>query len=587
MKTYFHNLNCMKKYYFLFLFFLISYFNAQKNDNLNYLNNGIVEDQSGKIITDKKLKENFLNDRANKVLQENRKLRKGATPVLVEMCSNGGFEQVESVGGKNYLKNFLHTIGDPPGPTQCRSISNKADSYIDQYSPTANNLMATTVPSNLIDQFMGDIKAFDQYALKINHTNSSTYGAIVQGKRFKTNNENFLKFNYKAILQSVYDNSHTDNQAFFKARILNKSNVVVSEFCLVGDEKNCIFTKVPDGGYGYVTLYTANWQSGLLDISGIPNNEEFTVEFMASRCGLGGHFGYAYVDDICLLHSDESFVGSITLDPLNAVCPTLPINVSGVFTLPNSGGVTASVKNITLKLYNDVGTVVHTTQAATIDNVNKKFNFVLNNSDIPNVVQGNYNVGVDINYDIQGSSCGGGNFFSNASDSDANDGWDISFLNCSSSCNIPVTTAKLNKCDAGQDGVENFNLTDLDSKVVTSTAGLNFTYFRNYNDAFNNGNNILGFTSYSSGTATVYVRISRDSGCFKIIPVSLEVRNPTANITGILNVCSGSTELTASPGSSYQWSHNNLTTQKITVTDVGIYSVIVTLWLQQYCKRKY
>ena len=47
--------------------------------------------------------------------------------------------------------------------------------------------MATTVPSNLIDQFMGDIKAFDQYALKINHTNSSTYGAIVQGKRFKTN----------------------------------------------------------------------------------------------------------------------------------------------------------------------------------------------------------------------------------------------------------------------------------------------------------------------------------------------------------------------------------------------------------------
>ena len=577
----------MKKYYFLFLFFLISYFNAQKNDNLNYLNNGIVEDQSGKIITDKKLKENFLNDRANKVLQENRKLRKGATPVLVEMCSNGGFEQVESVGGKNYLKNFLHTIGDPPGPTQCRSISNKADSYIDQYSPTANNLMATTVPSNLIDQFMGDIKAFDQYALKINHTNSSTYGAIVQGKRFKTNNENFLKFNYKAILQSVYDNSHTDNQAFFKARILNKSNVVVSEFCLVGDEKNCIFTKVPDGGYGYVTLYTANWQSGLLDISGIPNNEEFTVEFMASRCGLGGHFGYAYVDDICLLHSDESFVGSINLDPLNAVCPTLPIDVSGVYTLPNSGGVTASVKNITLKLYNDAGAVVHTTQAATIDNVNKKFNFVLNNSDIPNVVQGNYNVGVDINYDIQGSSCGGGNFFSNASDNDANDGWDISFLNCSSSCNIPVTTAKLNKCDAGQDGVENFNLTDLDSKVVTSTAGLNFTYFRNYNDAFNNGNNILGFTSYSSGTATVYVRISRDSGCFKIIPVSLEVRNPTANITGILNVCSGSTELTASPGSSYQWSHNNLTTQKITVTDVGIYSVIVTLWLQQYCKRKY
>src|SRR5690606_27538862 len=230
------------------------------------------------------------------------------------------------------IKNFLHTIGQPPGPTQCQSISNKADAYIPQYTPGATGLMATSVPSNLIDEFMGDIKAFDQYALKINHTNSSTYGSIVQGKRFKTNNENQLKFNYKAVLQSVYDTSHTDNQAFFKARIINKNGTVVSEFCLVGDEKNCIFTKVPSGGYGYVTLYTEKWQSGILDISAIPNNEEFTVEFMATRCGLGGHFGYAYVDDICMLQSTENFVGSVAIDPLYSICPTLPLTVCGNYT---------------------------------------------------------------------------------------------------------------------------------------------------------------------------------------------------------------------------------------------------------------
>lgn len=575
-KTNFQIMHCMKKYYSLLFFFLFSISFAQnisKNDTVNYLSNGIVEDKFGKIITDPHLKEKFLKDRAAKVLLERKSMNK-AVLTAVEMCTNGGFEQVENVGGKNYLKNFLYTIGDPPGPTQCRSISNKADSQINQYSPSATSEMATTVPSNLIDSYMGDIKAFDQFALKINYPNSSTYSSIVQGKRFKTNNENFLKFNYKAILQSVYDSSHQDNQAFFKARILNKANVVVSEFCLVGDEKNCIFTKVPDGSSGYVTLYTANWQSGLLDISGIPNNEEFTVEFMASRCGLGGHFGYAYVDDICLLHSDESFIGSITLDPLNVVCPTLPINVSGVYTLPNSGGVSASVKSITLKLFNEAGAVVYTTTAAVIDNANKKFNFVLNNSDIPNVTQGNYNVGVYIDYDLVNSSCGGGNFFSNASDTYANDGWDISFLNCSASCNIPVTTAKLSKCDAGSDGVENFNLTDLNDKVVTSTAGLTFTYFKNYSDAFNNSNAVA--SNYASGTGTIYIRVTKDPSCYKIIPVSLEVRNPTANITGVLNVCSGSTELTASAGSTYLWSHNSLATQKITVTDVGVYSVTVT-----------
>ncbi|MBN9337259.1 MAG: hypothetical protein J0I88_05345, partial [Chryseobacterium sp.] len=325
-----------------------------------------------------------------------------------------------------------------------------------------------------------------------------------------------------------------------------------------------------------MTLYTANWQSGLLDISSIPNNEEFTVEFMASRCGLGGHFGYAYVDDICLLHSNESFVGSIDLSPLNAVCPTLPINVSGVFTVPNSGGVTASVKNITLKLFNESGATVYTTQSATIDNVNKKFNFVLSNSDFPNTNQANYNVGVYVDYDIQGSSCGGNNFFTNASDTDANEGWDISFLNCSSSCNIPVNTAKLSKCDTDGNGVEDFNLTDFDSKVVTSTTGLSFTYFKNYNDALSNSNSISNFTKYPSGTGNVYVRISRDASCYKIVSVSLEVRNPTANITGILNVCSGSTNLTASTGSSYLWSPGGETTQTISVSNTGVYSVTVT-----------
>lgn len=566
----------MKKYY-SFLIFLFSFFSYSQhnhiNDTINYLANGIIEDANGRIITDSKLKEQFLKERNAKVLLERKGMKK-ATLLPVEMCSNGGFEQFESVAGSNNLKNFLYNIGDPPGPTQCKSISNKADSYIKQYSPTSANEMASTVPANLIDNYMGDIKAFDQYALKINYPNSSTYGSIVQGKRFKTNNENFLKFNYKAILQSVYDSSHQDNQAFFKARILNKSNVVVSEFCLVGDEKNCIFTKVPDGSSGYVTLYTANWQSGILDISGIPNNEEFTVEFMASRCGLGGHFGYAYVDDICLLHSDESFIGSITLDPLNAVCPSLPLDISGVYTLPNSGGVTASVKNITLKLFNEAGTAVYTTTSANIDKTNKKFNFVLNNSEIPNITQANYNVGVYIDYDLQNSSCGGGNFFSNASDPDANDGWDISFLNCSSSCNIAVTTAKLSKCDVGSDGLETFTLTDLDDKVVGNTSGLSFTYFRNYNDAFNNSSALP--SNYSSGTGTIYVRVTKDAACFKIVSVSLEVRNPTANITGVLNVCSGSTELTASPGSTYLWSHNGLTTQKINVTDNGVYSVTVT-----------
>lgn len=579
----------MKKILLFFIVFIKFSCLFAQEINPNSSNNFLLEDKHGHLIQSLEEQKQFLKIREEKMKAEVLSLKKvilnskegsltsktAATLQAVEMCTNGGFEQYETINGNSYLKNFLCTIGDPPGPTQCRSITNTADSYINRYNPNNMSIMATGVSANLVDPYIGDIKAFDQYALKINYENSSTYGSIVQGKRFKTNNENYVKFNYKAVLQSVYDNSHTDNQAFVKARILDKNNKVVSEFCLVGDEKNCIFSKVPSQYSDFVTLYTSNWQSGILDISSIPNYEEFTVEFMASRCGLGGHFGYMYVDDVCILNSSENLQGSIDLDPLNKVCPTLPISVCGSYTIPNSGGISASVKKITLNVYDSNNVSVYSTSTtSSLDTTNKKFCFSLKTGDFPNITNANYNVGVKIDYDISGTSCAGTTFDS-AVDPDANPGWDISFLNCSSSCTINVTTAKISQCDTNRDGSENFNLSTLNSLIVPSTAGLNFSYFKNYNEAEANLNAITNFTSYPSTSASIFVRVSRDATCYKIISANLEVRNPTANITGILNVCSGSTVLTASAGASYLWSTGG-TTQSITVTALGDYSVTVT-----------
>lgn len=544
--------------------------------------NILVEDNNGHLIQSTEAQKYFLKTREEqrvKELQQLKKttlnLKKSATLQAVEMCSNGGFEQYETVNSTSCLKNFLYTIGDPAGPTQCRSITNNADAYINRYNPNNLNVMATTVSSNLVDDYMGDIKAFDQYALKINYEYSSTYGSIVQGKRFKTNNENYLKFNYKAVLQSVYDNSHTDNQAFVKARIINKNGIVVNEFCLVGDEKNCIFTKAPSQYSNYVTLYTANWQSGFLDISSIPNNEEFTVQFMASRCGLGGHFGYMYIDDICLLHSNENFQGSVELEPLNKVCPTLPISVCGNYTIPNSGGIAATVKKITLNIYDSSNVSIYTTSTtSSLDTTNKKFCFTLDASNFPNSTNANYNVGVQVDYDISGAVTCAGTSFNSAIDPDANAGWDISFLNCNTNCDFTVTTAKISQCDANHDGSENFDLTNFNTLVVPSSIGLNLKYFKNYDDAVANLNEIVNYTSYLSTSATIFVRINKSATCYKIISTSLEVRNPTANIKGILNVCSGSTVLTASSGSSYLWNTGE-NTQSITINSIGNYSVTV------------
>ncbi|AWG21783.1 hypothetical protein FFWV33_09630 [Flavobacterium faecale] len=534
-----------------------------------------IENEKGELISNEEEKKTFLkNIQTRKNLEYKKASAALATQTAVEMCTNNGFEQQETVNGISKLKNFLYTIGDPPGPTQCRSITNTANSYIDVYNPNSTNVMATTVPSNIIDPYLGNIKAFDQFALKINYDNSSTYGSIIQGKRFKTNNENYFKFNFKTVLMTVYDSSHKDNQPFIKARIINAAGTVVSEFCLVGDETNCIFTKIPDS-YAAI-LYTENWQSGLLDISSIPNNEEFTVEFMASRCGLGGHFGYMYVDDICLLHSNENLQGSIELQPLNKVCSTVPINVCGSYTVPNSGGITATLGTITLDLYDSDGkSVYQTTTTSSLDKTKQQFCFTLDAKNFPNILNANYNVGVSATYNTSGIASCSGTVFSAANDPDANPGWDISFQNCSTSCIFSVNTTKLSLCDANHDGSEIFNLTDANSNLVATTTGFTFTYFTTFADATANTNPISTSTAYSSTSKILYVRVAQNATCFKVIPISLEVKNPSVTISGILNVCSGSTVLTASTGTAYLWS-TGATTQSATVTKIGTYSVTVT-----------
>lgn len=532
-----------------------------------------LEDSNGNLITDSIQIAKFIAKR-NSEIEANKKLRFRATLSPAHLCSNNNFEEFENNSGTNVLKNFLYTVVNPLNPTQCATPSSTANQEIAQYNPSQTNLMASTVPATHIDQFIGNINAFDQYALKINYINSTSTSGVVQAKRFKTNNETSVIFNYKVVLQSITGNDHDNEQPFFKAKIINKNGVIVNEFCVIGDPTNCIFTQAPGYQSGSIVLYTQNWQAGSLDISSIPNNEEFTIEFTAARCGLNGHFGYAYVDDLCLNHSNENSQGSIELNPLYKICPQLPIDVCGSFTIPNSGGIAANVASITLKVYDNNNNVIFTSASPTINLATNTFCFQLSAADLGNVTTGNYNVGVTIAYSITQTNCTGTNF-NTATDNDANPGWDISFLNCTPDCDIPLQTGTLKACDNNHDGKEFFNLPLVDSQIIGTQTGLTLSYFSTYNNAFADTNAITNFANYESYTGTLYARITKNATCFKIITFQLVVKNPSATISGILNVCSGSTVLKASPGVSYLWS-TGATTQNATVTSVGTYTVTVT-----------
>jgi len=563
----------MKQFLALILL-LTSTFLFSQQTNTKEKKNIKIEDSNGNLITDSIQIANFIAKR-NAEIDTNSKLRFRASLSPVHLCSNNNFEEFENNSGTNVLKNFLYTTADPINPTQCVTPSTTASQEIAQYNPSQTSLMASTVTATHIDEFIGNIQAFDQFALKINHKNSNTTSGVVQAKRFKTNNETNVIFNYKVVLQSITGDNHDNEQPFFKAKVKDKNGITVSEFCLIGDPTNCIFTQAPGYESGSIVLYTPNWQAGSLDITSIPNNEEFTIEFTAARCGLSGHFGYAYVDDLCLNRSNENTQGSIELNPLYKICPQLPIDVCGTFTIPNSGGIAANVASITLKVYDSSNNVIYTSTTPSVLNLTTNtFCFQLTAADLVNVTTGNYNVGVTIAYSITQTNCTGTSF-NTASDNDANPGWDISFLNCTPDCNFTLQTGVLKVCDNNDDGKEFFNLPLVDSQIIGTQTGLTLSYFTTYANAFNNTNPITTFTNYESYSGTIYARITKDATCFKIITFELVVKNPSATISGILNVCSGSTILKASPGVSYLWSTGAIT-QEATVTSVGTYSVTVT-----------
>ncbi|MFM2229639.1 MAG: putative adhesine, partial [Bacteroidota bacterium] len=491
----------------------------------------------------------------------------------VQLCANGNFEEFETVGGSSVLRNFEYTESDLLNPIQCLNVDSPANMRIADYNPSTFSVMATSVPSNYIDPYIGDIQAFDQFAVKLNYRESDYTATLMEAHRFKTDNEDVFKFNYKAVLQSVEGDAHVNEQPYFKVRIVLNSGQVVSEMCLIGDPENCIFTIAPYMEEGSMILYTPNWQAGLLDISSIPNNTPFTVQFIATRCGLGAHFGYAYIDDICLLHSNESLQGQVTLNPLNAICPTLPLNVCGTFSLPSSGGIQATIASIQLTVRDENNNTVYSSSTpATLDIPNQQFCFSLAEANFPNTTTGTYNVGVTINFGVAQTNCAGTSFNS-VSDNDANAGWDIWFLNCTN-CPLTVTPGNLTLCDGNNDGKEFFNLT-LAQNQITTQAGVTFGFFTTLADATANTNPIATPATFESYTATLFVRINIDANCYKITTVKLTVRNPFAYISGILNVCYGSTTLTASPGVSYVW-NTGATTSSIVVTAVGTYSVQVT-----------
>ena len=136
-------------------------------------------------------------------------------------------------------------------------------------------------------------------------------------------------------------------------------------------------------------------------------------------------------------------------------------------------------------------------------------------------------------------------------------------------------------CDNLNDNTEISNLNTYNSNLISSTGNI-FSYYNSYNDALsqNSAGQITNSTNYNLvlGTNTFYVRIASPNTCFQIVTLTIDlVSKPIIPINNIEPLCEGR-NITLNGGNnydSYTWATGE-TSQQITITQPGNYSVIVT-----------
>lgn len=133
------------------------------------------------------------------------------------------------------------------------------------------------------------------------------------------------------------------------------------------------------------------------------------------------------------------------------------------------------------------------------------------------------------------------------------------------------------------DGFSTFNLQDAEAQILASLPSGNVNYYTTYADALSGLNQIQNFQNYPNATAfqqTIYAKLSSGIDCYGIAEFNIIVNSFGSDLDDVItSVCrGGQTQLNAGSGfSSYSWNTPaNQTTQTITVTEPGTYTVTVT-----------
>jgi hypothetical protein len=247
---------------------------------------------------------------------------------IMEICDNGEFEQ-----DFLYYEGFTSTYEF--GSDSCSPYTSSGPSvFIPATLPTTNRFEIVT---SGVDPLVGINRTkFGDKALRINnhygHSQNCSFNRGVDKitKKFEVTSANRV-FNiwYAAVLENP--TGHINSQPFLSMKCdLDPA----SELCFAADFLDCDSTYA-DSLCEYRPLDVLDWTCHQFRIDSIYIGDTATLEITVADCGLGCHFGYAYIDGICE-ECTGSALGEIFLETIyyNVDCEGDTASICGSYNPP-------------------------------------------------------------------------------------------------------------------------------------------------------------------------------------------------------------------------------------------------------------
>ena len=314
-----------------------------------------------------------------------------------DICEDGGFETKNlSTWGWKAAANFRTSStaitfdSYPPISGSTSSFVSGSTSFLWEIVNSGNDPLYSG-----LQKVHSGSKALKLGGSSVNNSAES----ILKTVNITPSNSN-LSFWYALVLQ---DPSHGGSNPFFGVRVHSGSSVsFIPILPIIGSMSTSpIISDTSSFWISSSQNRIRPWTCARVDLSAYIG-KQITIELLVSDCAAGAHFGYAYIDDICM-GCTGSDMGDASITGISKDCGKDAL-VNGSYTLPHSSSVTGTLNSLQAQLYQGglpFGSPI-TISSTYINTGTKTFNFPM--SLFGTVPLGNYDIVVKANFTFSGST---------------------------------------------------------------------------------------------------------------------------------------------------------------------------------------